>query len=172
MTHPFEFVPESKHDSQVSTTAAAAREKLSADLTSFVGKLSTEAVNGHTIYDTPGVKDDFLNKFWSKDWEQLQSFKVGAPTEKYDSRNFGSYIVTNQLQSNDASSSSEKVILRPNGEVVGMCIQTPNKDGVLNQVEWKGSGWSSSQYRNSCGADAEEIVEKFRKARRRANGDQ
>jgi len=170
MSNSIEFV-EPKRDANTNA-ADEARTKLSADLTPFVGKLSTEAVNGHTIYDTPGVKEDFLNKFWSKDWEQLQSYTVGAPTEKYDSRIYGSYIVTNQLQSNDPASSSEHVIFRPNGEVVGMCIETPNKDGVLNQVEWKGKGWSADQERNSCGIDAEDKVETFRKARRRANGDE
>jgi hypothetical protein len=161
-----------KDDSRANTEAEQARAKLSADLTPFVGKLSTDTVNGKTIYEAPGVKDDFLGKFWSKDWDELQSHKVGAPTEKYDNRIYGTYIVTSQFQSSAQDASRENVIFRPNGEVVGMCVQKPNADGVLNQVEWKGSGWSASQYRNSCGDGAEDIVERFRKARRRANGDE
>ena len=140
----------------LAVTAAAA-----ADIERYVGKYPFDRVAGRTLYETPGLRQEFIAKFGAQRWATLMSYQTASPIEVVSDPALGRLIVAWQCKPHDCPNNAA-VLLRPSAEIVAVCFAIDDGNGS----EWSAAGWS---HRSSaeCGTDGADIVARFKAAQAR-----
>jgi hypothetical protein len=137
----------------LSVTAAAA-----ADIERYVGKYPFDRIAGRTLYETPGLRQEFIAKFGAKRWATLMTYQTASPIEALNDPALGRLIVTWQCKPHDCPNNAA-VLLRPTAEIVAVCFAIDDGNGS----EWSTAGWSN-RFSAECGSDSADIVARFKAA--------
>jgi hypothetical protein len=137
----------------LSITAAAA-----ADIERYVGKYPFDRIAGRTLYETPGLRPEFIAKFGAKRWATLMTYQTASPIEAVSDPAFGRLIVAWQCKPHDCPNNAA-VLLRLTAEVVGVCFAIDDGNGS----EWSAPRWSNKSSAE-CGTDSADIVARFKDA--------
>ncbi len=127
----------------------------------YVGKNMFDKVRGRAIYQVPEIKKDFVAKFGEKRWKTLLAYQTSQPIEAVNDAALGRLIITWQCKPSDCPNQAA-VVLRPAGEVVGVCFAGDHG------TEWLGDGWRTDAPQSDCSTEAADIVMHFKAAAKRA----
>jgi hypothetical protein len=135
----------------------AAPSAMAAELDRYVGKYPFDKVGGRTLYETPGLREDFVRKFGARRWATLMTYQTAVPVEAVEDAKLGRVIVAHQCKPHDCPTAAT-VFLRPAGTVIGICFT-----GDAG-TEWSGESWNVRQRDGDCGDDAKNQVSRFNAA--------
>ena len=127
------------------------------DISAYVGKYPFENVRGHTIYEVPEVKRNFVAKFGMRRWETVLGYTTTFPIEVVDDPTLGRVVVVAQCERHNCPNTAV-VFLTLAADALGACFS----DGT--NTEWIGSGWNVRSRASDCGADAAGQVALFKRA--------
>jgi hypothetical protein len=138
----------------------------------YIGKNAYEKVDGRTIYQTPGLREDFVSKYGSKRWKKLMSYTETAPIEAVSDTDIGRILAIWQCMP-DTCTNDATVLLDPIAKVVvGVCFA----DTDSAKLVWIGPDWSREVPKKdggkSCGFDAMKILASYKSARAAARNPQ
>ncbi len=133
-----------------------------ADIERYVGKYPFDRIAGRTLYQTPGMRQEFIAKFGAERWATLMRYQTAGPIEAVSDPALGRLIVTWQCKPHDCPNNAA-VLLRPTAEIVAVCFAVDDGNGS----EWSAAGWSNRSSAE-CGSDAADIVARFKAAQSRS----
>lgn len=115
--------------------ALSAVPAAAADLSRYVGKYPFDRVAGRTLYETPGLRQEFVEKFGAKRWATLMSYQTASPVEAVSDPALGRLIVSWQCKPHDCPNNAA-LLLHPTAEIVAVCFATDDGQGS----EWSAAG--------------------------------
>jgi hypothetical protein len=140
------------------TLMLTASNVLAADIERYVGKLPFDRVAGRTLYQAPGLRQEFIAKFGAERWATLMTYQTAGPIEAVSDATLGRLIVTWQCKPHDCPNNAA-VLLRPTAEIVAVCFAIDDGNGS----EWSAESWSRRSSAE-CGTDGADIVARFKAA--------